>query len=405
MTTSLQQFFYATKGNVAMIFALCVGPIFLFMTFAIDSTRQVIADRHVQAALDAASLAAAIALEDKSLTNPQVREIALNSFQANLQTAHGDLTCSDTEILINRDDLMISMDAACEVPSVYGASLPLQSLKIANRASAQTAVSKLDLAMMLDVSGSMEGLRLEQLKTAAKDTAEKLLELSPDDRVRVSFASYATSVNAGEYGNAALGRAPYDDSDEDGLEKVCVAERTGPSARRDHAPGPGRYMSDRATQCPDSSILPLTSDFTEFSQEIDRREADGMTAGHLGVAWSWYLISPEWRDVWPATSAPLDYDEPNSLKAVILMSDGRFNEFYHPELGRSNWQAMRMCEAMRNSDVLVYAVAFNAPTRAQWTLENCAGAEERFFVANSGEELLDAYAAIAGQLSELTLVD
>lgn len=405
MTTPLRQFFAATKGNVAMIFALCVGPIFLFMTFAIDSTRQVIADRHVQAALDAASLAGAIALEDKSLNNLQVREIVLNSFQANLQTAHGDLSCADTEVTINRDDLMITMDAACEVPSVYGTSLPLQSMKIANRASAQTAVSKLDLAMMLDVSGSMDGLRLEQLKTAAKDTAEKLLELSPDDRVRVSFASYASSVNAGQYGNTALGRPWHDDSDGDGVEKVCVAERIGPAARRDDRPAPGKYVSDRANLCPDSSILPLTSDFDEFSREIDRLEADGYTAGHLGVAWSWYLISPKWRDVWPEASAPLEYDEPNSLKAVILMSDGRFNTQYHYELGYSRWQAMRMCAAMRDSNVLVYAVAFNAPWRARWTLKDCAGAEERFFVANSGEELLDAYAAIASQLSELTLVD
>ena len=60
---------------------------------------------------------------------------------------------------------------------------------------------------------------------------------------------------------------------------------------------------------------------------------------------------------------------------------------------------------MRDENVLVYAVAFQAPNNAKRTLRNCAGDESRFFDAGNGSELLDAYAAIASQLSALTIVD
>ena len=87
------------------------------------------------------------------------------------------------------------------------------------------------------------------------------------------------------------------------------------------------------------------------------------------------------------------------------MTDGKFNRRYENSQGNSNQQARRMCREMRDENVLVYAVAFQAPNNAKNTLKNCTGDDSRFFDASNGAELLDAYAAIASQLSALTIVD
>lgn len=402
---SIKRWTQNSSGNVVMIFALVLVPLLLVAAFAVDSARQIGTDRHLQSAIDAASLAGARAMEDSTVTDDEIKAIALESYKANLLTAHKDAECVDAEVTVNRLAGTVQVASNCDVQTLLGESLSPETVSVASVATAKANITKLDLAMMLDVSGSMSGQKLTDLKTAAKTAASNLITPQTGDRVRVSFVSYATSVNAGEYGNAALGRSESDDSDGDGLDKVCVSERTGAAAWNADKPELGKWVGDDADSCPDSSLMPLTNDLSAFDLAIDSLVADGWTAGHLGIAWSWYLIAPEWETIWPADSAPLAKTEPHAIKAVILMTDGQFNTAYESTQGDSNTQAKKMCDEMRDEGILVYSVAFQAPSSAKETLEDCAGDSSRFFDASNGEELLDAYAAIASQLSALTLVD
>lgn len=391
-------------GNVIMLFALAMVPLLVVAAFAVDSARQINTDRHLQSAIDAASLAGARAMEDSSITDAEIQLIALESYRANLDTAHNDAACQDATITVNRTAGTVQVASNCDVQTMFGETLSPETVSVSSAATAQANVTKLDLALMLDVSGSMSGQKLTDLKTAAKNAAQALITPSTGDRVRISFVSYATSVNAGAYGNAALGRPANDDSDGDGLDTVCVSERTGSAAWNSDKPELGKWVGDAASSCPSSSLLPLTNNLTTFETEIDSLVANGWTAGHLGIAWSWYLIAPSWADIWPAESVPLPSTEPHTVKAVILMTDGQFNTAYEPTMGNSNDQSKKMCDKMRSDNVLVYAVAFQAPTSAKNTLKDCAGDDSRFFDASNGQQLLDAYAAIASQLSALTLV-
>lgn len=404
MERSISTFSHDTNGNAAMLFGMIFLPLLLLGAFAIDSSRHVSSNQHIQSAVDAASLAAAQTLEDATKTDAEIIEIATDSYRANLLGTHGDVDCADPTVTVNRLAGTVNVAAACKTPTMLGGALTRADMDSIIEATARANLTKLDLAMMLDVSGSMGGAKLTALKVAAKDAAAALVTPSSGDRVRISFVSYSGAVNAGDYGNAALGRPANDDSDGDGLDKVCVSERTGTAAWKDDQPEIGKWVGDDASTCPDSSLLPLTNNLSTFNTAIDSLTAGGLTAGHLGVAWSWYLVAPEWDNIWPGGAAPLAYTEPDAIKSVILMTDGQFNTVYESAMGNSNEQAKKMCQKMREQGVIVYAVAFQAPNSAIATLKDCTGNESRFFDAGNATELKAAYASIASQLSALTLV-
>ncbi|MEM9571750.1 MAG: pilus assembly protein TadG-related protein [Pseudomonadota bacterium] len=217
------------------------------------------------------------------------------------------------------------------------------------------------------------------------------------------------------------------------LTSTCVWERDGVEKFTDAAPATGAYLSHQQAwfiedssysnggywevghpnrpsdskydgdECRSAKPVELTSDKTALKTYITTLNAGGYTAGHLGVAWTWYLISEEWNQIFDGTAKPLDYTEPDSAKVVILMTDGAFNTEVFPEQGDSAAQARDLCDNMKDKDVKIYSVALNAPTAGQQVLSYCASGPDFYFQPETGAELTDAYRQIATSISDLRI--
>ncbi|MEO1643339.1 MAG: VWA domain-containing protein, partial [Pseudomonadota bacterium] len=217
------------------------------------------------------------------------------------------------------------------------------------------------------------------------------------------------------------------------ITSTCVWERNGEDAFNADAPQEGSYLahmeawfeedpnhwdggrwltghplkrnngSYRGTECRRFAPVELTNNRTRLENYINSLNAGGGTAGHQGIAWSWYLIAPEWKDIFSASAEPMAYDEPDAVKAVILMTDGEFNRQLYDSQGNSDQQARQLCDNLKEKDVVVYTVALQAPNRGRQILEYCASGPEFYFNAQNGEQLTDAYRAIATSLSDLRI--
>ncbi len=217
------------------------------------------------------------------------------------------------------------------------------------------------------------------------------------------------------------------------LTSTCVWERDGTEKFTDGEPRSGAYLAHQQAwfeedprhrdggvwhtghpnrtghswydgdECSASEPVALTNKRNDLINHINSLRAGGGTAGHLGVAWSWYLVSEHWDDVFTGASAPLSYSEPDSTKVVILMTDGAFNAEIFPEQGRSNAQARNLCDNMKASGVKVYAVALSAPSSGRDVLSYCASGPEFYFEPDSAAELTDAYRKIATSISDLRI--
>lgn len=75
--------------------------------------------------------------------------------------------------------------------------------------------------------------------------------------------------------------------------------------RPDHKDG---FRTDNPS-CSNIQPLGLTRDRTVLERYIRNLKTRGGTAGHQGIAWSWYLVSEKWNTIFTGDEAPFDFEE------------------------------------------------------------------------------------------------
>lgn len=430
------------RGKIAVIAALTVLPIAAVTGFAIDFQLIATKKNKIQRSLDSAALAGCKALstgEDQQQTTQTV----LDYFDAvsTLATQNADpensgefiqpVTCETPNVSIS--DTTLVADSRCKQTMSMGMIAGVEEIEYTVASTCTFGIGKLDVAFVFDVSGSMAGSRMRDLKAAATDAIETLVStdnpaVNAGD-IRVAMVAYNDSLNAGEFFEDATGKTSnqefryyhyyYRRWFSLNYNSTCVYERIGDEAFSDAAPNHNISVEDTGftnrgdyitaanfwdrNECRDAPPQPLTSDKDELVEYIDNLDPSGGTAGHLGIAWGWYMISPEWSDILPVE--PIDYDEPDTTKAIVLMTDGDFNATFHRDLGSSRSQAEDLCDNIKDKDILIYSVAFQAPQSGEDILEYCATSQSTFFDPSNGQELADAYRSIATSISDLRIVE
>ncbi len=216
----------------------------------------------------------------------------------------------------------------------------------------------------------------------------------------------------------------------------CVSERVGGEAYTDAAPSVahvGRLYqpaSNPNNPCASAEIMPLTANKALLKQRIDGLTDSSSTAGQIGLAWGWYMVSPEWGpfvSTASADSVPAPYNKPQTLKVVILMTDGAFNTPYckgviasdagtgsgntadHIKCTATNGdpfaQADQLCRNIKAKGVFVYTVGFNvgSDAKVKKLMSDCATSPEYVYMPANGTQLKVAFRAIAQDINSLRI--
>ena len=394
------EFKQSEDGTTAMIFALVLLPILALIGLALDLGRMQSGKQSLKSAIDAAALAGTKELLNATRTDEEIKQIVESFLTADLASARQDVACASPNIDIDRATNTITVQVACSLETTMAGIVGVNQFAYDEEASSTATITLLDLAMVMDVSGSMAGTKLASLKDAAEEAVSTLISPETGDRVRIAIVPYAGSVNVGgSYDNVVFNPGTY----HDGLDNNCSRERLGAEAVSDAPPASGQWYEYNAPNCPSAPIVPLSNNTTTLNNAINDLVANGATAGHIGLAWGWNTISPRWSSIWPTASEPLPYNDDRKIKAIILMTDGEFNTEYSTAAGDSEAQAISLCDGAKAEGVLVFSIAFQAPVSAENLMESCATQSDMFFEANSNQQLIDAYRSISSSLSELRL--
>src|SRR5690606_27576502 len=337
------------RGALMAIVGLAIIPLFGAIGLAIDTSRAYMVKSQLWSAVDAAALAGG-----KVYASDTRDDDIYMYFQTNFPEGYMSAEVEPLEIVADDVTRTVTVTARATVPTTFMRVLGQDSMTIVASSEVVVESKNVEVALVLDVTGSMAGSRIADLREAANELVDIVVQdLQEPFYSKVALVPYSMGVNVGPYAAQVRGSYTnntctypdeptcryykfrrYSDSNWTTHEiSTCVSERHGAEAYTDAPPSvapvgrnfppPGSY-----NPCLPNTILPLTSDRSVLHSNINALQAVGSTAGQIGVAWGWYMLSPNFGYLWPSESQPGAYGDDELIKVAVIMTDGEFNTIF-----------------------------------------------------------------------------
>jgi Flp pilus assembly protein TadG len=426
-----QNFLQDRSASFAIITGVTVAALAMAVGLGINLTQAFHVKSSLRSALDAAVTSTARDLTTGKLAVKDARPLIEAFLQAN---SNNSFTDADAFVL---DTVTVDETTKSVVATAHAnveLAFPLfttQKPTVAITSAAVYSDRSIEVAMVLDITGSMAGSKIQSLKTAATNAVNTFLvgQNPANPRVRVAIVPYSDSVNTGALSNVVYAEKAFTTGEPPRLNDprfvsvapdTCATERKGSQQFTDAGPTIAMVNRDyRLATCPAAALMPLSSDIASLSSTIGAFKAGGSTAGHIGIQWGWYMLSPKWSSVLTKSAQPSAYKTSKVSKYAIVMTDGEFNTAYadvakgaqtsnQPVLSRQ--KAETLCDAMKKQDIEIFTVGFMLKeAAAKAVLKDCSsndsGSVRHYFEASTGADLDAAFQSIARNIERLALTE
>lgn len=445
------------QGNFAVMFGAVVTVLAVAVGFGVDTVQLFNAKAALRAAVDAAVTSTARDLTT-GVIKPADADRMVNAFlsaNGNGGTLSADSVVLDS-LVVNQTAKTVEATAHVDVALFFPLFGMDKTQRVTNTSAAIYSDKSVEVAMMLDITGSMRRTwtkdKIGDLQAAASFAVEELLKANIDGikpRVRVAIVPYAEAVNAGKLAETTVfvekaggsNLPPTTDSpiqvSASSTPDNCATERKMPDGTADftdYSPLATRLnkqnkpyyakvnRDDRLSVCPQAALIPLTADKQKLLDTIEDFKADGVTAGGIAAQWGYYMLSPNWRAAIRNAAlgdGPADYNARKVAKVAILMTDGQFNTAFADVDGqpqnrqgaKAREYAENICANMKTSGISVFTIGFDLPageaSEARGVLKDCAsrdtGSMRHFYDVSTGPELKAAFAEIVRNTERLAL--
>jgi Flp pilus assembly protein TadG len=407
---SLARFRRDRRGNVAPIFAIAMLPIVALTGTAIDYSRANAARTEMQAALDATALT--MSKEAVGLTQEQLNSKATNYFNASFANLDAkNMTVVPVLVTPQAGSFTLTVTASGSVDLRFMGVFGQSSLPISSSAEVKWGIKKLELALVLDNTGSMaQSGKMTALKTAShnllttlKNAAKKLGD------VKVAIIPFDVTVKPGTgYKNEF-----WIDFGQNGISKNswegCVQDRdktngvnnntkdTTPVEGDDHTWFPAVQCGSLITLMPLTDVFDPTG-FTDLNNKIDAMTPAGNTNTTIGLVWGWHALSSNLPLTQGAAPAP-DLD-----KVIVMLTDGDNTEDRWSTTQSTIDARMQMaCDNVKapGSNIKVYTVrVINGNSSL---LQACATNPTMYYDVQQASELNSVFTSIAQNLASLRI--
>lgn len=188
------------KGTVALIFGASLFPLIGAVGVMVDYSRVNALRAKLTSALDAGVLSVGT---QPSMTDRKAYNIVNDWISTQLGEQYDDNWQLDSVTIENGTTIVAK--ASGGVDTTLAQILGYDEIDISVVSEATRSLGKVEIALVLDNTGSMRGTKLRRLKSAAKTLIDSLEDatIDPDD-LKIALVPFSQTVNVGqEYQNAA----------------------------------------------------------------------------------------------------------------------------------------------------------------------------------------------------------
>lgn len=504
--------FWADETGAILPFALIMFVLMLMAGgMAIDVMRRESARVMLQNTVDRAVLAAA------DLDQLRDAEEVVNGY---FDAAGMREYLLDVQVNEGLNFRTVRAETAATIDMFFLNMVGIETMTAPAAGTAEERIQNVEISLVVDISGSMGGTRMSNLKTAAYEFIDAVIAENPPQANQVngitslSIVPYQAMVNLGDDLGARfnLGNAhdfsqcvvfAYDDYLQTAITPTQPLNRMAHFENSNSSNTPIRNPNCAVSD--DEAIIAYSVNRNDLKDKIDDLSAGGNTAIDVGMKWGVALVDPAAR---PAINAledanlineylrdrPADYSDQETLKVVVLMTDGEntsqidlkpefktglsnvwwhegdnrysvytpsYNDYWYPHApnnfhnqpyggfnnsrrlshvelfsrfaknriaeyffrtpdpgnqyntyrnavttivngSEADRRTRALCDEARDAGIVVFAIGFEAPSRGQTLMRDCATTPSHYFDV-SGVEISEAFSAIARTINQLRL--
>lgn len=344
------QQFHRDEDGALIIFALVLFLLMAMMGgFAVDLIRYESSRTALQNTLDRCTLMAASLdqrLDPQSVVNDCVEKAG---FGRDLQSV---------DVVQSLNTRSVVSKGSVDTKPFFMHLIGINKFDAVGSSGAEQAITNVEISLVLDVSGSMSGAKIANLKIAAAEFVDNMLANDPNHRISISIVPYNAQVNLG-----SVLRAKYQAVNLHGVADVNCLELppavfAAPGIPRnvdlpmmaysDHYYGTSltnaavsptgasalpNYAAAFCTKQPSNIVRLPSQNATVLKSQINGLVAGGNTSITLGMKWGLALLDPSARGMYNEliganqmgtnlTGRPFEYADPESMKVIVLMTDG-----------------------------------------------------------------------------------
>jgi Flp pilus assembly protein TadG len=450
----MRHFWSDQEGNAALVFALAAIPMIGVMGAAVDYSMASQYRADVQKALDATALALTKIMPADETT---LNTVGNQYFQANLK--QHDLENLTLKVTSDIGVLNVKAEGIYKVrmANIFGAD----TLDISARSEAKWSMGKVEIALVLDQSLSMQTpdpARIQALRSATTNLINVLENASKkpgdaklgivafDGMVNVGYTganppswvrfdwwsnNYGTCNKSGNNTRSACegqnvctkpqytSKTSCQNNNGQWVQATWTPESTANWAgcvydrNQNHdvddtaASGNNSYYP--AAKCfgsPPQAITPLTENWADLRTKATALTPTGYTNITIGLVWGWHVLSP--TGIYTEGAA---YDEADLTKYIILMTDGYNTKNITMEPNACNVsgpicptvdnRTELACENMKTAGIKIYTVRLINGNEE--LLRDCASKTSMYYNASNAAALTGIFNSIGSEIASLHL--
>ncbi len=303
-------------GSVAPLIGLTIMALLCAVGVAVDLGRGQVAQSKLQASLDSAGLAAG-SLVSQDLTQAELEEEAAKYLYSNFAGETVDAVIDDFDVTPPDENNVLVLTATGELPTTIMQIFGKRTMQIAARTEITREMRGLEIALVLDVTGSMcmdppTCAKLTDLKEAATDLINILFgnQATVDD-LWVGIVPFSASVNVGT--SRSSWAADY-------AARTAKDNCVGPTTGTPHCTTATALSPTISLQTPSK---PPVSTHTSTLRLVD----DWMIASPT----TWYFKPHSWGGCFEER-----YDTGDDVTNATP-EDSPFRLYFYPDMGSNDW--------------------------------------------------------------------